>query len=288
MIKRSDVTIIVPHIGGSKESEYAFNQCILSLDETEPEIERITVKNGKKCLDHATSMEITRQGQCRAVNAAVAIVNTPWVLVTNDDMVYSPEWFDKLTEVIDGNGYLRGKNEGNVSKTLCISPTLVEPISGSPTFIVQPFGGAGGDFDKNKWLEFIKDYQVASPELTRGNIRKGFNLPFLIKKELLDIVSTYDVQYDPWSSNSDSDLLYKIRLAGIQPVQNRNCLVYHFSQTSGTFQSENQGYWQKNWQYFIEKWGFPRTDEGIWTADFQIPEKERIFRPFWEDHYVQS
>ena len=62
-----------------------------------------------------------------------------------------------------------------------------------------------------------------------GGLRTGFNLPFLIKRELWDMVGGYDINYDPWGSNGDSDLEYKIRLAGVQPYQNTNSIVYHFS-----------------------------------------------------------
>ncbi len=307
MIKQEDVTIIVPHLGGSKESEYALNQCLLSLKETVPTINIVLAINGKfLCQGHdglddlSNVIMITRQGQCGAVNAAVAMTNTPWIFVTNDDMVYAPGWFEKLIEpikrrfLVDGDeidvdslmakqGGLIQVNEVQAVKELpeilCISPMLVEPRSGAPTFRVQFFGGAGGDFNKQGWIDFAADWAV--PE----DLRTGFNLPFLINRDLWDLVGGYDINFDPWSSNSDSDLLYKIKLAGVQPYQNTNCVVYHFSQTSGTFEPRNQDAWQKNWDYFIEKWGFPRTDEGIWEASFSIPNEGRLFRPEWEGKY---
>lgn len=275
MIERKDVTIIIPHFGGTQEAEYAFNQCILSLNETEPSIERITIKNGNKCFEHQTSLCVQKQGQCKAVNAAVAITTTPWIFVTNDDMIYPPGWFEKL--VVDHNISMPSIDIEYIDNLMCISPRLVEPRSGAPTFINEFCGGAGGDFDKQKFLDFSSQY-------AGEGLKTGFNLPFLISRELWDTIGGYDVQYDPWSSNSDSDLEYKIKLAGIQPYQNNNCVVYHFSQTSGTFEPRNQIYWQNNWDYFIKKWGFPRTDSGIWEASFEIP-KENIYHPTWEGKY---
>ena len=98
------------------------------------------------------------------------------------------------------------------------------------------------------------------------------------------------ITYDPFSSNSDSDLEYKIRLAGVQPYQNTASIVYHFGMTSGTALPENRPYWEKNWHYFIEKWGFERasTEQGIWTADFEIPEDKLKFKPFWKDFYSKK
>lgn len=266
MIKPEDVTIIIPHLGGTPESEFALNQCWLSLEETVPQIKKLLITNGKaKYGEPIGDIKLFEQGQCKAVNAAVATTNTPWILVTNDDMIYFPEWFERLTERIDDEK--------------CISPKLIEPRPGAPTFEVQSFGGAGGDFNKQAWLDFAKEY--------RGNDwRTGFNLPFLMTRELWDTVGGYDINYDPWGSNSDSDLEYKIKLAGIQPYQNTNSIVYHFSQTSGTFEPRNNEYWQKNFAYFEEKWGFPRTDVGIWEANFDIPEPPiRKFTPEWEEKY---
>src|SRR3990167_3448776 len=217
MIDQSQVSIVIPHLGETKEQEYSFDECYASLRESTPEIRIVVAKNGGAC-PHLRDVRVVSQGQCKAVNAAVAITNTPWIIVSNDDMVFSPGWFEKLTQW---------------ETSQCISARLVEPRSGAPTFLEYFCGGAGGDFDKQKWLEFAKKY--ISSEL----IQTGFNLPFLISKELWNLIEGYDINYDEWGSNSDSDLEYKIRLAGVQPYQNTNCIVYHFFQTSGTFNPEN-------------------------------------------------
>lgn len=282
MINQSEVSVIIPHLGATKEQEYAFDQCFFSLKETVPDIKIIVVKNGNiPCLDHGWgNIYIKDQGQCKAVNAAVATVSTPWVLVTNDDMIYPHGWFEKLVAPMTDN-------------ILCISPKLIEPRPGAPTFEVYFCGGAGGDFNKEKWLEFAKAYNPMYQDISKitpkGLCRTGFNLPFLIKKELWDLISGYDTAYDPWGSNGDSDLEYKIRLAGVQPYQNTNSIVYHFSQTSGSFSPENRSYWDQNWHYFISKWGFPRADSpAIWQANFEIPEDKLKYKPWWRNFYKKN
>ena len=275
MINEKDITIIIPHWGSSKEQEYALDQCLLSLKETAPDIRVSIAKNGEKCK-HDGDVWVREQGQNRAVNATVATTNTEWFMVTMDYHVYAPGWFEKLVELIEG------------TDIRCMSPKLIEPIDGAPTFEKYFCGGAGGDFDKVKWLEFAKNYSPHGGEQWKC-LRTGFNLPFLIKREVFDLISMYDVNYDPYGSNGDSDLEYKIRLAGVQPYQNTNCIVYHFSQTSGTSNPENRPYWAKNWDYFISKWGFPRTDNGIWEANFEIPKSPiRKFLPWWEGFYEKN
>lgn len=283
MIEPKDVTIIIPHLGGEKEPEYALDQCWQSLEETAKDIKKIVVINGRKCdVPHhheISTIMVKDQGQCKAVNAAVANCDTPWIMVTNDDMVYAPGWFEELTVFDNGVKVNGGELVWDVK---CISPKLVEPRQGAPTFEMHFCGGAGGDFDKQKFLDYAESRE------SMGVVSTGFNLPFLIRRDLWNTVGGYDINYDPWGSNSDSDLEYKIRLAGVQPYQSQRAVVYHFSQTSGTFSPAHQDAWGKNWQYFIDKWGFPRTDNGIWEANFHLPsvEEGRIFKPSWENKYA--
>jgi len=282
MLDREDATIIIPHLGANEDQKRSLKECLISLNETVPDVRKIVAFNGspehlgKNFLsqpdDEYDFVIVGDQGQCKAVNAAAAIVTTPWILVTNDDMMYAEGWYGRLLDAV------------LETKSLCMSPQLVEPRPGAPTFVTKFFGGAGGDFNKKAWNDFAEDFM----ENGEGEVRPGFNLPFLIRKDLWDLVGGYDIKYDPWSSNSDSDLEYKIKLAGVQPMQTTKSIVYHFSQTSGTFEPQNGGAWGKNWQYFIDKWGFPRTDDGIWEATFKIPtvKEGRKFRPTWEGVYA--
>ena len=102
MIKPSEVTVIIPHLGADEQQEYAIDQCLYSLKETVPNIEIIVVGNGLNKCRHkdGAKIKISEQGQCKAVNAAVATTNTPWIFVTNDDMQYAPGWWEKFTKKV--------------------------------------------------------------------------------------------------------------------------------------------------------------------------------------------
>lgn len=309
MIRQEDVTIIIPHLGATPQQVSSLGFCLDSIYETYPDMRVIVVKNSgepdenysylHQLHQNCVWINLEDQGQCKAVNAAAATVSTPWIMISNDDMIYAEGWFEQLIKPL-GMIYVDNKyvdmdefsphsivRTSDVTRVkyeniLCISPQLIEPIDGAPTFKKFFAGGAGGDFNKDAWLGYAKNH-------VGGFIRTGFNLPFLIRKDVWDLVGGYDVNYDPWGSNSDSDLEYKLKLAGVQPFQNVDCPVYHFSQTSGTFEPRNRPSWEKNWQYFIDKWGFPRTDDGIWQATFMIPSKEegRKFQPWWEGFYAK-
>lgn len=257
------VAIIIPHLGSDEQQEFAYDQCTESLRETAPSVPLITVKNGIPCK-HEGVVSLFAQGQCMAVNAGAAITSAEWLVVTNDDMIYAPGWLEKMLETA------RRYN----LKFLC--PNLVEPRPGAPPFLVQPFGGAGGDFNKAAWLEFASHHVDHALE-------QGFNLPFLIHHDTWNRLGGYDVNYDPWGSNGDSDLQAKVILAGLETFRDRNIIVYHFSQTSGTFHPSNHGYWEKNYAYFTQKWGFDRQPESskVWYSSEIINYGSLKYKPEW-------
>jgi hypothetical protein len=142
------------------------------------------------------------------------------------------------------------------------------------------------DFKKSKVDNYIKNsIKVGDkPEA-------GFNLPFIIHAELWRSIQGYDVAYDPWSSNSDTDLQTKINLAGVTPMRLRDVLVYHFSNKSGTFDGTHQDAWQKNFDYYTNKWGYNRDDEpkaDVWYNKNMILEEKLIYHPAWEGKYADS
>ncbi len=273
MIDKKDCTIIIPHLGSDDQQEFSLNHCLDSLMGSVGEMNSVLAKNGSENCLHAGDVDVASQGQCKAVNAAVATVNTEWVFITNDDMIYAPGWWDNLTQDIP-------KDAGS------ICPNLVEPRDGAPPFLKYFCGGAGGDFKMDKWLKYAKKHM----DNGKTELENGFNFPLLIKKSLWDTIGGYDVNYDPWGSNSDSDLQAKIHLAGYKTYRQRSSVVYHFSQTSGTFHPEKQPYWSKNWEYFKNKWGFERQGESekVWYSKDLIDYKSLKYHPKWEEEVIED
>ena len=201
------------------------------------------------------------QGQCAAVNKAVEKAKGDWIMLSNDDMYYAPGWDKNFYPVED-----------------CFSPNLVEPTDNAGS--APPFLKLDAGFTIDKFKPEIVDKFVG--EFNENTIENGFNLPFFIKKDLWKKIHGYDEMYDPWGSNGDSDLQYKIELAGIQPKRHRGMLVYHFSNKSGTFKPENQTYWSRNFEYFKEKWGFERVGSPeVWYHDIKIDLNKLKFNPEW-------
>ncbi len=199
------------------------------------------------------------QGQCQAVNRMAKKAQGDWLLISNDDMYYPPFWHKNLKFIAD-----------------CFCPNLIEPTDNkgsAPPFLKLDAGLSQEEFKKEKVDQKMADH-------ADNTVENGFNLPFFIKKELFFEIEGYDIAYDPWGSNSDSDLQYKLEIKGVTPKRLRGMLVYHFSNKSATFEPANQIYWQKNWEYFIEKWGFKREDT-VWEHNLHIPLDKLKYQPSW-------
>lgn len=202
------------------------------------------------------------QGQCAAVNLGVQHVepDTDFILVSNTDMYYAPGWNNNLKFGFP-----------------VFSPNLVEPTDNAgsaPPFLKFNGGLTREAFKQNEVDEFI------SKEIAKdGRNESGFNLPFFIKKDLWELLGGYDPAFDPWGSNSDTDLQTRINLAGVTPMRVRDVLVYHFSNKTPTFAPENDAFRLNNFEYFKNKHGFDRDELGsdVWMNKDMLPEdKTRI------------
>lgn len=217
-----------------------------------------------------------QQGQCHAVNIGAHQANptTDYLFISNDDMYYAPNWKKNL------------RFESPV-----FSPNLAEPVNNAgsaPPFVKVNGGYTLEEFDKAIVDEFIAD-SVASGEAAPQD---GFNFPLFIDSRVWRTIGGYDETYDPWGSNSDTDLQAKVHLYGIQTKRYFDVLVYHFSNKSGTFDGTHQDAWQRNWDYFTNKWGFNRdmipTD--VWYSKNILPDDQKMikYKPDWAGEYAKA
>lgn len=267
------VTAIIPTM--EKTKDY-LKICVESLRKT-VDWDIIVVSNGGEAypldVNGVTIRLHTRdQGQCRAVNigASSASLDTDYLFIINDDMYFAPGW-----------------NEHLKFDHLCFSPNLVEPTDNNgsaPPFLKLDAGFTLDEFKSDLVDEFIANHESESDTT-------GFNFPVFIRGDVWYTISGYDEKYDPWGSNSDTDLQTKIELAGIQPMRLRDVLVYHFSNKSGTFDGSHQAEWQRNFDYYREKWGFTRDDDpkpDTWMATNLVNKEMNKFHPKWEGRYEST
>lgn len=255
--------------------------CVQSLRDSGIDWDIVVVTNGGHMypLDDlpARRLHTSQQGQCHAVNIGAQMVapNTDYIMISNDDMYYAPHWFRNLR-----------------FDSACFSPNLIEPNNNAGS--APPFLKVDGGFTLDEFNRKLVDQAVhegitawddGSQELKETT---GFNFPVFIRKDLWDLIGGYDEAYDPWGSNSDTDLQTLIELAGVQPMRLRDVLVYHFSNKSGTFDGTHQEEWWKNFNYYRDKFGYTRDDEPIpdtWMATGMVNHDKLIFHPEWEGKY---
>lgn len=275
------VTAIIPCLPEA-DKEY-MQLCVESLRAT-VDWPIIVVTNGGRTTQPLDKMwvkgkcqyfHVPTQGQCRAVNVGSQMVDptTEYLFVINSDMYFSPGW-----------------NKNLKFKDLVFSPTLVEPTNNPGS--AEPFLKFDGGFTLDEFDELRVD-KFVKYNLNNDKVHEtGFNLPFFIRKDVWDTIGGYDEAYDPWGSNSDTDLQTKINLAGITPIRHRDILVYHFSNKSGTFDGSHQDAWQKNWDYFNNKWGFNRDElkSDVWRNTDMLPEDidDCLYQPDWMMKYYED
>jgi len=285
-MKVPNFSIIIPSLYEA-DGEY-LKLCVGSLRESGFDGDIIVVTNGgraKPDLRHIKGITIHMhnrdQGQCRAVNVGVQVVNPAhkYIMVSNSDMYYAPGWNKHLEDYVELND--DGRPE---FKFWCMSPNLVEPTNNNGSaapFLKLDAGYTIDEFKPEVVNEFIAKYRL-------GHSEDGFNLPFIINTQVWRDIGGYDTAYDPWGSNSDTDLQTKINIAGVTPVRLADVLVYHFSNKSGTFDGTHQEEWQKNFDYYTKKFGYNRDDEpkaDVWYNQNMILEDKLIYHPSWEDKY---
>lgn len=255
-----EYTVIIPSLASEKTSPY-LRLCVESLRSSGFKGDIVVVTNGMKSPEPLNIPGITRrlhtrdQGQCIATNIGVQNVLTPYIMVTNDDMYFAPGW--------DNN--LRFDHP-------VFSPNLVEPENNNGS--AEPFLKVDGGFTIDEFKQDVVNEFITLSIDTQPKEEPGFNLPFFIKTDFWNMLGGYDVAYDPWGSNSDTDLQTRINLAGVTPMRLRDVLVYHFSNKSGTFDGTHQDFYMNNIEYFKDKFGFDRDELGsdVWMNKDMLPE----------------
>jgi glycosyltransferase involved in cell wall biosynthesis len=262
------VSVVIPTLASEETYPY-LKVCVESLRNAGFGGSIIVVSNGgntKPNLEDifgiSQHLHTPTQGQCNAVNQGVQVMpdDTEYILVSNDDMYYAPGWDKHLFEEGDDGTY-----------PLVFSPNLVEPENNTGS--AAPFLKAPGGYTLDEFKQELVDEFINKAVDLENRTQPGFNLPFFIRKDVWRVIGGYDEKYDPWGSNSDTDLQTKINHAGIIPLRDRSILVYHFSNKSGTFDGTHQDAWQRNWDYFHEKWGFDRDTLGsdVWYNTDMLP-----------------
>lgn len=279
------VAVIIPSL--ANEKTYPFLKlCVESLRAT-VDWDIIVVTNGTKTAQPhnldipgvTMRLHTSDQGQCNAVNIGAHAANpgVDYYFVINDDMYFAPNW-----------------NQNLRFDYPVFSPNLVEPTDNAgsaPPFLKFDGGLELGVFKRKKVDAFVKEQVNRVYDFGVDDVEDGFNLPFFIRKDVWQTIGGYDIAYDPYGSNSDTDLQTLIEIAGVMPKRLRDVLVYHFSNKSETFTPDKQAFWQHNWDYYTQKLGFNRDwhpECSTWYCKNMIDKENLKFHPAWEGKYEDT
>jgi glycosyltransferase involved in cell wall biosynthesis len=188
-------------------------------------------------LDHSFSAK--NVGICYAVNAAVTMVKTKYLVYMNDDMYVCPDWDHFLWQEIEGLDHSQ----------FFISSTIIEhQDTGNRCVIVSDaFGDSIENFNEDALKKQCMDFP-------KEDWQGGTWPPNIIPKQLWDLVGGYSVEFSP-GMYSDPDFSMKLWQAGVRLFKGcGQSRVFHFMCKSTGRVVKNDGRRQ-----FREKWGIPSS-----------------------------
>ena len=193
------------------------------------------VKSQNLSYTHSTD----NVGVCYGFNAPSCLVRTKYVVMSDDDYYFAPDWDVYLLEEIKKIDH----------EYFCITGTMIEHSPTTFKGILAPF-----DFGKNvnefQEEKFLKEFQsIPGQDWTGGNW-----YPMVLHKNIWTMIGGLSTEYTPGMA-SDPDMMMKLWHCGVRYYKGINkSRVYHFTSKSTSRVKRNNGNKQ-----FLLKWGFSKS-----------------------------
>lgn len=172
-------------------------------------------------------------GICYALNASRTLVSSSYILYSNDDMYFLPNWDQALYDEIQAIGHNR----------FMLSATMIEPHGNNPCCVIANYGN---DLQSFREQELIAD----AKNLIRNDWSGSTWPPNVVHISYWDLVGGMSIEYSP-GMYSDPDLSRKLWEVGVRIFRGKgNSLVYHFGCKSTGRIKKNRGR-----DTFLVKWG---------------------------------
>jgi len=254
--------------------------CVESLIKTTPQLaELIIIDNNSEDStgDYLTKLQneddrikIIRNsvnvGFPNAVNQGLKESSSEFVVVANNDIIFTEGWATRFIEIADSD-----KRIG-----------LVGPVSNLVSGIQID--------NEAKYSSITEMYMYANKV---KNMRKGEHFTFpriaflctLIKREVIEKIGGLDERFSP-GNYEDDDFCLRAQLAGFKTVIAKDVFIHHFG--SKSFKANGTEAYRKrletNKQIFIDKWG--ATPDEIWLQNKTIKQRQ-IYYPIDSDLFKQ-
>ena len=179
-------------------------------------------------------------GVCYGFNAPASLVKSDYLLLSDDDYYYAPEWDVPLLEEIKKLDH----------EYFCITGTMIEHSATQyPDSIIAPhhFGKTVQEFDEEK---FLKEYKsIPFHDWNGGNW-----YPLVMHRHLWNLIGGLSTEFTPGMA-SDPDMMMKLWHAGVRYYKGvSESRVYHFGSKSTARVKKNDGNKQ-----FLLKWNLSKS-----------------------------
>lgn len=178
-------------------------------------------------------------GVCCGFNAPASLAQSQYLVLSDDDYYYAPDWDYHLLEEIKKLDHIY----------FCISGTMIEHGATQYTSMIAPvdFGKTVKEFDEPRFLKEFNRLPFADWNGTNW-------YPLVIHKHIWNLIGGLSTEFTP-GMGSDPDMMMKLWHVGVRYYKGvSQSRVYHFVSRSTARVKKNDGNKQ-----FLQKWGLAKS-----------------------------
>lgn len=178
-------------------------------------------------------------GVCYGFNSPAALAKTDFILLSDDDYYFAPDWDFYLLEEIQKLDHIY----------FCISGTMIEHSSTQYSSVIAPFnfGKTVKEFEEDR---FLKEYQTFP--FADWNGANWY--PMVLHRTIWNLIGGLSTEFTP-GMGSDPDMMMKLWHCGVRYYKGvSQSRVYHFTSRSTARVKKNDGNKQ-----FLLKWGLSKS-----------------------------
>ncbi len=178
-------------------------------------------------------------GVCYGFNAPATLAEADYLVFSDDDFYFAPEWDVHLWDAVKEVGH----------DYFCISSTMIEHSPTNYNCIIAPydFGKTVKEFDEKRFLNEYKSIPFQD--------WMGSNwYPLILHKKIWNLIGGLSTEFSP-GMGSDPDMMMKLWHLGVRYYKGLSASrVYHFTSRSTSRVKKNDGNKQ-----FLLKWGLSKS-----------------------------
>jgi glycosyltransferase involved in cell wall biosynthesis len=179
-------------------------------------------------------------GVCYGFNAPASLAKSDYLVLSDDDYYYAPDWDYYLLREIKSLDHIY----------FCLTGTMIEHnATNYHASIMSPhnFGKTAQEFDEQK---FLREYASIPFENWNG----GNWYPMVLHKNLWNLIGGLSIEFTPGMA-SDPDMMMKLWHCGVRYYKGvQESRVYHFTSRSTARVKKNDGNNQ-----FLLKWKLSKS-----------------------------